>query len=235
MWATRRAGVFLLAAAVLLPCGIWNIWRRSPSIGRIVLVIGFLFAPVAIILALPEAPAYATARDLLVVPFGVLISVAGVEWLIAERGRAGRFVAALLIVSMPIQFVAFARDYFGDYQARSAYRLDSVNMGDVAAFVIASDRSARVPAVYLSTQLGTGKSVQWKFHLEKRQRNDLWERTKYLAVDTFDPAEVPAGSLLVVDVDNQRMNALIAPDRCSIAHTVRGAANEPTALILRRQ
>ena len=29
MWATRRAGVFLLAMAVLLPCGIWSIVRTA--------------------------------------------------------------------------------------------------------------------------------------------------------------------------------------------------------------
>src|SRR6185295_14542440 len=49
MFATRRAGVFLLAAAVLLPCGIWSIWRRNPSIARAVLLVGFFFAPVPII------------------------------------------------------------------------------------------------------------------------------------------------------------------------------------------
>jgi hypothetical protein len=234
MWATRRAGIFALAVAVLLPCGLWNIWRRNGSIPRAVLVAGFFFAPAPIILALPEAPSYATARDLLVVPFGVLISVAGVEWLVAERGRAGRIVAALLILSIPLQFVSFARDYFADYQARSAFRLDSVNMRDVADYVIASDRSARVPAVYLSTNLGTGKSVQWKFHLERNHRPDLWDRTRYVAVDTFNPSEVPAGSLLVIDVDNRGMNALIDPARCSVAHVVKGAANVPTALILRR-
>ena len=234
MWTTGRAGVFVLAVAALLPCGMWSILRRNPSIARVVLVVGFLFAPVPIILALPEAPGYATARDLLAVPYGVLISVAGAEWLIAQRGRSGRVVAALLILSMPFQFVRFASDYFADYQARSAFRMDSVNMGDVAAFVIASDRSARVPAVYSSTNLGTGKSVQWKFHLEKHRRNDLWERTSYLAVDEFNPADVPAGSLLVVDVDNPGMHALIDSGRCSVAHTVKGASNAPTALILRR-
>lgn len=234
MWATRRAGIFVLAVAVLLPCGIWNIWRRNSSMARAVVVVGFFFAPVPIILALPEAPSYATARDLIAVPFGVLISVAGVEWLVAERGRGGQIVAALLILSIPLQFVAFARDYFTDYQARSAFRMDSVNMGDVAAFVIASDRSAPVPAVYLSTDLGTGKSVQWKFHLEKNQRPDLWDRTKYLAVETFSPSDVPSGSLLVVDIDNRGMRALIDPGGCSIAHVVKGAASAPTAMILRR-
>jgi 4-amino-4-deoxy-L-arabinose transferase-like glycosyltransferase len=234
MWATRRAGVFVLAVAVLLPCGIWSIWRRNPSITRAVLLVGFFFAPVPIILALPEDPRYATARDLLAVPFGVLISVAGVEWLVAEHRWAGRIVAALLILSIPVQFVSFARDYFADYQIRSAYRLDSVNMRDVAAFVIASDRSARVPAVYLSKDLGTGKSVQWKFHLVKNQRADLWQRTQYFDVETFNPSDAPSGSLLVLDMNNRRLNELIGPARCSIAHVVKDVANAPTAAILRK-
>ena len=167
-------------------------------------------------------------------PFGVLISVVGVEWLVTEHRWAGRIVAALLILSMPVQFVSFARDYFDDYQIRSAYRMDSVNMRDVAAYVIASDRSAHVPAVYLSTGLGTGKSVQWKYHLVKNQRADLWQRTQYFDVDTFNPGEVPSGSLLVLDINNQRLNGLIAPAWCSIAHVVKDVANTPTAAILRR-
>jgi hypothetical protein len=220
--------------AVLLPCGIWSIWRRRPSIARTVLLVGFFFAPVPIVLALPEAPRYATARDLLAVPFGILISVAGVEWLVAEHRRAGQIVAALLILSVPIQFLSFARDYFGDYQARSAYRMDSVNMGEASAYAIASDRLARVPAVYLSRGLGTGKSVQWKFHLVKNRAADLWERTHYFDVDTFNPGDVPSGSLLVVEINNPRLNGLIGPARCAIVHLVKDVANAPTAAVLRR-
>jgi len=234
MWATRRAGVFALAVAALLAFGIWSIWRRHSSIARTLLLVGFFFAPVPIILALPEAPQYATARDLLVVPFGLLISVAGVEWLVTEHGRAGRILAALLILSMPVQFRFFARDYFADYQSRSAYRLDSANMSAVAAYVIGSDRSAPVPAVYLSKDLGTGKSVQWKFHLVKNKREDLWRRTQYFDAGAFRPGDVPSGSLLVLDVGNPRLNDLLGPARCSIAHVVTDMANAPTATILRR-
>ena len=68
MWATRRAGVFLLAMAVLLPCGICSVMRHGWSLHSLVLLVGFLFAPVPIVIALPEAPQYATARDLLVAP-----------------------------------------------------------------------------------------------------------------------------------------------------------------------
>jgi 4-amino-4-deoxy-L-arabinose transferase-like glycosyltransferase len=234
MWATRRAGVFVLAVAVLLPLGIWSIWRRNPSITRVVLLVGFFFAPVPIVLTLPEAPRYATARDLLAVPFGVLISVAGVEWLVAEHRRAGRIVAALLILSIPVQFTGFARDYFADYQIRSAYRFDSANMRDVAAYVIATDRSARVPAVYLSKDLGTGKSVQWKFHLVKNQSEDLWRRTKYFDADTFNPSDIPSGSLLVLDMNNRRLDDLVGPALCSIAYVVKDVANAPAATILRK-
>lgn len=235
MWATRRAGVFLLAFIVLLPLGVWNIWRRTRSVAGAVVIVGFVFAPVPIILALPEAPSYATARDLLAVPFGTLIAVAGVEWLFGEGGGLGRSVAVLLIVSLPAQFAGFARDYFGDYQNRSAFRMDSANMRDAAAFVMESDRSARVPAVYLSTTLGTGKSVQWKYHLVKHQRIDLWDRTHYVTTQTFDPAQVPSGSLLVIDAGNPGTPAMIDRGQCAIAHVVTGAGEVPTALILRRR
>ena len=234
MWATRRAGMFALAVAVLLPCGIWSIMRWNSSVARKLLVVGFLFAPVPIILALPEAPSYATARDLIAIPFGVLLSVVGVEWLVTERGRWGGIIASVLVLSVPVQFTAFARDYFRDYQVRSAFRMDSVNMRDVADYIIASDRSAHVPVVYLSRDLGTGKSVQWKYHLVKNHRTDLWDRTKYLPVDAVRPADVPSGSLLVIDVGNPGLKELIDPLGCSIVHTVKGAGNEPTALILRR-
>ena len=68
MWATRRVGVFLLAIAVLGALGIYSVVRRGPSIPRALLLVGFFFAPVPIVAALPEAPQYATARDLLVIP-----------------------------------------------------------------------------------------------------------------------------------------------------------------------
>jgi 4-amino-4-deoxy-L-arabinose transferase-like glycosyltransferase len=233
MWATRRAGVFALAFAVLLPLGAWHIWRGRMKL-RLVCLVGFLFAPVPIILALPEAPSYATARDLLAVPFGVLIAVAGVEWLMTRGRRTGPVIAALLILSLPIQFVGFTRDYFADYQRRSGYRLDSANMRDVADYVMTSDRTARVPAVYLSKDLGTGKSLQWMFHLVKNHREDLWRRTQYFEMEAFNANAVPAGSLLVLDMNNQRLPDLIGPTRCSMVHVVTDAAATPMATILRK-
>jgi hypothetical protein len=202
------------------------------SIPRALLLLGFLFAPVPIVAALPEAPRYATARDLLVVPFGVLISVAGVEFLATRR--TGSIVAALLLLSLPIQFVSYARDYFTDYQRRSSFRHDSLNVRGVVEYVIASDAAGRLPAVYLNEDLGAGKAVQWKFHLITHHRPDLWERTKYFSVPTFNPNAIPSGSLLVLAGNDPRIAELVVRGPCTVIDLVNDVADSPSAAILRR-
>ena len=198
MFATRRAGVFPLAAAALLPCGLWSICARRRSIARMILLVGFLFAPVPIVLAMPTDPKYFTARELAVVPFGVLIGVAGVEWLVAARRPAARVAAALLIASLPVQFALFARTYFTTYQDWSADRFDALDFAHVAAAVAAQDAAAPVPRVYLSDTLGEEKVVQWQFHLLAAQRSDLWSRTSYLHVPEADRPRIASGSLLIL-------------------------------------
>lgn len=232
MWATRRAGVFLLAIAVLLPLGLWSIWRESRSAGRVLLVAGLLAAPIPIVAALPEAPRYATARDLLVVPFGVLVSVAGVEWL-ARRGTTARLLAGLLVASMPIQFVTYATDYFGDYQKRSSYRHDVLNTRGAAEYVIAADKAARVPAVFFTEDLGAGKVVQWKFHLITLGDPGLWERTHYWS--SSDVQVMPPGSILILPNNDPRVAALADRGACALVHRVHDVAGTTSAAILMRR
>jgi 4-amino-4-deoxy-L-arabinose transferase-like glycosyltransferase len=232
MWATRRAGVFLLAIAALLPVGLWSIWRESRSPARVLIVAGLLAAPIPIVAALPEAPRYATARDLLVVPFGVLVSVAGIEWLVRRR-TPGRLLAALLIASVPIQFAVYAADYFGDYQKRSSYRHDLLNTRGIAEYVIAADRAARVPAVFFTADLGAGKAVQWKFHLLTLGDPGLWERTHYWS--SSDVHDMPPGSLLVLANNDPRVEALANRGACSVVHRVHDVAGATSAAILARR
>jgi hypothetical protein len=231
MWATRRVGVFLLALAILMPFGIYSVMRRGWSPQRLLLV-GFLFAPVPIVMALPEAPQYATARDLLVIPFGVLLGVAGVQWL-WSRGTMARISLVLLLVSLPIQFRMFTADYFGDYQLRSSMRHDSANMGGVADAVLAVSEPGAA-ALYLSDELGISKSVQWQFHLVTRGRPDLWDRTKYFTIGAFDSEHIPSGSLLVTTANDTRVARLVDDGQCTILREVRDVADTPSALVLRR-
>ena len=234
MWATRFAGVFLLAIAVLLPCGIWAIRQRQFSIPHALLFVGFFFAPVPIVATLPDAPEYATARDLLVIPFGVLISVAGVQFLLSNRRPLGRVVVALLLVSIPVEFASFARDYFGGYQLRSAFRHDFLNVRGVVESVIATDTATPVPAVYLSDDLSAGKVVQWQFHLTTHKRPDLWDRTRYFSIAEFKPTDIPSGSLLVLNIKDRRLTDLVGPDRCSVVQIVDDVTGTPAAAVLRR-
>ena len=234
-WATRQAGLFPLALAVLLPIGLWTITRRHPVGVRTIWLAGFLLAPLPIIAALPEAPAYATARHLLAVPFGVLIGVAGLEWLMTSAGRTGQVVATVLVLSIPVQFVSFARDYFTDYRLRSAFWSDSMNMRGVVAAVSALDAAATVPAVYLSDEdLGEDKVVKWWFHLATAGREDLWRETRYFSPERTPAAGIARGSVLVVSDRSRLLPSLTASSDWSVAAAVTDVAGTPTATILRR-
>jgi hypothetical protein len=235
MWATRRAGVFLLPMAVLLPLGIWSIIRHDGSVPRLVVLTGFLFAPFPIVIALPEAPHYATARDLLVAPFGALIGAAGAEVLAGRSPRLSRAAAVVLVLAVPVQFTLFARDYFTDYQLRSAFRHDYLNVRGVVEFVIARDQSAGVPAIYLSDTLGGGKASQWRFHLLTHHRDDLWERTRYFSTSAEEDDVIRPGSLLVLTAHDPRGDALVQTGRYATVHTVKDVTDSPAANILVRQ
>lgn len=231
MFATRRAGVFLLSAAVLLPLGIWSVLRRH-SIVHAVLLFGFLFSPVPIILALPRDPKYYTPRHLLVVPFGVLLMTAGVEWLMAERGRMARVIAFVLVLAIPVQFVSFAQYYFTEYQSWSAPRFDPLNLRDVAEYVSASDNSARVPGVYMSDDVGESQAEQWMFYLLSRQRQDLWTRTR--ASSQVNMNDIPTGSLFVADAANPGLDRLLGSTQWSLVQIVNSISGSPASAILRR-
>ena len=71
-------------------------------------------------------------------------------------------------------------------------------------YVVSAHGLTDPPAIYLSDELGTGKSVQWQFHLVTHGRADLWERTKYFSIAGFDPAGIPPGSLLVMPAADSR-------------------------------
>ena len=58
-------------------------------------------------------------------------------------------------------------------------------------YVVSAHGLTDPPAIYLSDELGTGKSVQWQFHLVTHCWADLWERTKYFSIAGFDPGGSP--------------------------------------------
>ena len=233
MFATRQGGVLPVAAAVLLPLGIWSILRRRGDPMRDVLVFGFFFAPLPIVLAMPQDPKFYTPRDLLVVPFAALLCAIGVERVFERSGRAARLLGVALLVAIPFQFVGFAKYYMTGYQAASAWRFDEMNLEAVAEYVILSDDAARVPLVYLSEDVGSPHAYQWGFYLLERRRDDLWARTRHFSWP-ISPSVIPAGSLLVFNAVDPRLDQIRSIAGCSLVQVVSGVAGAPAAAILRR-
>lgn len=233
MFATRRGGVLAVAAAVLLPLGIWNTLQHREHPTRDLLLFGFFFAPVPIVLALPQDPKFYTPRDLLVVPFAALLCTAGCERLFEHSGRFGRLLGGALLVSIPFQFVGFAQYYLSGYQAASAPRFDVMNLEAVADYVISSDQSSRVPLVYLSEDAGAPHAYQWVFYLLERHRDDLAARTRHFSLP-INPGEIPSGSLLVFDARDPRIDQITSMLGCALVRVVDAVGGEPAAAILRR-
>ena len=114
--STRAAGFFPAAFAVLLPLGIVRLVNGS-RFERII-VAGFVTGPfAAVATGTLDLNRY---RAMFVLPFGALVAVYGIEWLWSSRAAWRRILALLLIVSVPIQFASFYRDYMGRYRDSSA-------------------------------------------------------------------------------------------------------------------
>ncbi|MEO7158881.1 MAG: hypothetical protein ABI039_15045, partial [Vicinamibacterales bacterium] len=233
LWSTRTAGVFLLSFMVLLPAGLWalaTLWRSTYAI---VLLLAFFLVPLPIVLAMPEAPFYATARAILAAPFGVLIATAGVAMLVRNPRPALRALAVVAIMLMPWQFASFARDYFTEYPQRSASWIDAMNFQAIARYVV--QHASDAPAVFLSHEdIGEDKSVKWKFHLIAAKRPDLWARTKYLSPEEQASPGIEAGSLLIISPSNARLGSL-TKSGWVVATIVQDAEGTASAAILKRR
>jgi 4-amino-4-deoxy-L-arabinose transferase-like glycosyltransferase len=92
MYSTRTTGVFLLALLLFVPLGLYQAFRsREPA--RLVLVFGFLTAPVPAVIV-GEANAIGRALELL--PFGVLLAIIGIMYLWTGPAVRLRRVACLV-------------------------------------------------------------------------------------------------------------------------------------------
>ena len=103
--STRHVGLFLLPFLVLVPLGLVQMLtvRRTPT--SLVIFLGFVLAPVAACLTVLEP--YASDRELVLLPFGVLIAAFGAERLLGLRTRLGRTSALCLLALLPLHFLFF--------------------------------------------------------------------------------------------------------------------------------
>jgi len=221
VFSTRMAGVFPLAALLLLPAGLLAVLRRPSPLGTVA-AIGLLAAPLPAIV-LDEGSAINRALE--IVPFGIVLSIIGFNWLAQARPALRTASAAALIAVTAWQFAAFGSDYFGDYRRRAAGWFHFNVRGALAA-IVDQTSGARRP-VYLNDAIPWVDSY-WRFHLAAVGREDLLDSTR--GFTDLDPA-VPAGSLLLVNFTDPAMAAETgAAIRAGDFHLVR-EITEPDGMV----
>lgn len=239
---TRKAGIFLLGAGVLLAYGIYAILRRSDR--GVLLLAGFASAPLAPVII---NSGDAIQRQAVVMPFGVLIAVYGARQLLESPNKVVRTCTVLVLLTVPVQFAYFAHDYFTDYRMRAADRIDPLNFGEVAQYSLGPDAPGDIPRFYLSESLDDGVA-RWQFYLAKYHRDDMWPRTWMLdpaaknhwsmlaplPTAPFDGERIPQGSVFVLNANDPAMSRLVGPGKCcEVVREVRSASGNPASLIIR--
>ena len=231
--AQANTGALPLSMAVFLPIGFYQLVRRGSPAGRILLAV-MLFVPVPIAITLPDNPEFTIARALLVLPFAALVATYGVERTMASPHRMIHAITVLLLLALPLQFAGFIRDYFSDYQRRTARLSDPLNTADVATYLLSRDAREPISAIYLPSN-HKGAAWLWKFQTLKAGRTELWARTREFDPGRGDAHAVPAGSLLVVLDPHPTTSALLEQGGFSVATAIRGLDGEAAALVLRKE
>lgn len=222
--STREVGSFLLPVVVLLGFGIRRL-VHDPTVMGIILLFGLLTAPLpAVVMADAEI-----RRWLVVVPFVVVIAACGADGLL-ERGGWARTVCVGLLVLMPVQFVAFGRDYFGRYPERASFWFGGNIRGALETVIDHADTDAAA-GVFISREI-PWVDAYWRFYTAVHGRLALLEHTRYVSLQTRD--EVPAatpGFLVVAPAADEQAASLLVQAGWSRRHVVRDLDGKPSYAI----
>jgi hypothetical protein len=193
--STHRAGVFLLSVMVFLVAGLHDIVSNGRTPIRLALIAGWLIPP-AVMCLFAESYPYTIQRELVMVPFAILIATHGVERLIRARQRLLRAVVWGLFVVTLAQAAYFYRDYVTNYPARSAFWFGG-NIQGALQEMIATARRDRPGAIYLTTDVHF-IDWYWQLSLIEHDRQDLLPHTVYFEPTSLDTRSVPAEALVLV-------------------------------------
>jgi 4-amino-4-deoxy-L-arabinose transferase-like glycosyltransferase len=204
--STPHVGVFLAPLGVFVPVGMWSLLaRRRPSALERAVIVGFLTAPVAACLVVPEP--YALDREMELLPFAVILAAVGIGRMLPSPRRAVRAAAWCLLVAVPLQFAFFLFEYFGEYRVRSAFWF-GWNRREALEDIIAREETPHPHRIYMSTTHVGYLDAYWRFYLLKHHRTDLLERTVYFDSNAFDVTSVERQDLILATGDDAPLLAL---------------------------
>lgn len=189
--STQKVGAFLFPFMFLLPVGLFHLLKNRNKI-NLLIITGFFTAPFAPVLVGNE---YRISKELVILPFAVLIATAGLQFLFNSKLKIGKWIAIILLIISVGQFGLFLSDYFTDYRVRS-YNWFNYNIPGALESAINHDSF-----VYLDNGVSFIDRY-WKFYLIKHNREDLLIQTNYFDPLTTDPQSFPDNSLSVYRFDH---------------------------------
>lgn len=195
--STRTSGLFPWAFAALLPIGLVAIARRRHPIGWVIAA-GFLTAPIVSIIS----GGIEMNRVMFAIPFTTLVATFGVVALWEGRSMLPRVAAAVLVVSVVVQFVSFHRYYMSDSYRVSAAQWFSGSVREAMRELVA--RSGDAEVVYISTDIEWVHRM-WRFYAIEAGRQDLIDRTFYYQQL---PSAIPSRAMLVCPAESPSCSAL---------------------------
>ena len=225
--STREAGVFLLPVIVFLVAGIYEVGVRERSRQGWLLIAGFVTAPLPAVLV--EEP-FAIYRELVLLPFAVLLATCGLRRMLSARARTWRVVAVAALLAMPVQFGRFLENYFTDYRLNSYIWFGGNTRGTVGK-VLELDAGHPVPIVYLSAAIPYARE-RWQFYLALAGREDMLARTRSFS-KTETTADIPPGSLVVMPVEDRevRDTRMTPPAMRKVAEIAEPFQSGPTPFV----
>jgi 4-amino-4-deoxy-L-arabinose transferase-like glycosyltransferase len=229
--STRHVGVFPMPFIALIPVGVVALVRRTRPVVDALVLAAFMSAPLAACLAVPEP--YAIDRELELLPFGVLIAVAGARHLLTAPERAWRAAGVVLLAAVPLHFVFFSVDYYRDYPRGAAFWFNW-NSRDAIAELIALEPQWRPATIYLSTHHVSNIDAYWRLYVSKSGRTDLLPRVVTFDSEALDVASIQPGSLLLVGRDDIALAPSIAAGMLRRLATIPEPADPPFFSILVR-
>ena len=213
--STRLVGSFLLSVAVFLALGIRHLLQTPRTPLGAVLLFGLVSAPLPAVIMLDVE----IRRWLILVPFAILVATFGVERLL-QSGRRARAICVLLLALMPLQFLAFGRDYFGPYRERASFWFGG-NIRGALETLLEADQTPTV--VYISEEIPWVEAY-WRFYTTVHSQRALLERTHYVRLHAAPIAELPRpipGAMVVAPAQEIEAAERLASAGWEQAHVIR--------------
>ncbi|MEO7157685.1 MAG: glycosyltransferase family 39 protein [Vicinamibacterales bacterium] len=224
--STRTAGLFPAAFVVLLPVGMIRLARGS-RFERIVLL-GLLTGPVAAIATgTIDLNRY---RALFVLPFGAMVAAYGFEAWWASPRLLKRAAAGLLLISLPLHFHTFYRDYMDRYRDASA-----VWFGEDLRGALAEVFQRRAPGEPLLVSRGVPYAgVYARFYSQVHNPGASPDVPTVVDGETFDGRAAHPHSWLIAAADERWLSRLSPAEWDRVALTKEPSGEVSFAVYHRR-